>query len=636
MDLLTKISLKNKIFFSTLAVIVLLSIVIALLARWILVSGLTDGLKQRGLSIAYGVAEGCRSHMLTENIPELTCLMFDARQGERSPLIAYVFVVDKQNRVLAHSLITELPKWLPTVNTIYNEMPYNIKEIEVNAATIYDIAVPVKEGLYQIGTVHVGLQKSHIDTLINRLRNTFLGFIVGITVLFFWISHVLSTHVTRPIFQLVHIADEISRGNLDIQPDLGRVVRCRGASNGAIPPRIGDEVVHLATSFTHMTERLKLTEAKIRRSEGNYRSLFNSGPNPIFVLDRETLEILDANPSAEETYGYLITELKGMAFSNLGGLELSRLKQLPFSALAGPKDYVVMEKERHTTNGNRPIYVRLKACPARYRDREAIMVATTDITEFIEKEAYLVQAGKMTTLGEMSAGIAHELNQPLNAIRMGSDYLKMMVTENRPIADSDLAELADAMNEQVDRASQIINHLRNFGRKSDLAQHPVRFNEPIESVLAIIGQQLHLQNIGIKWDFDDTLPPVLANRNHLEQVFFNLISNARDAIIQSQLSGTRPRPGEIRIAAFRENDRAVATVTDNGTGIPEEIMDRIFEPFFTTKDVGKGMGLGLSIIYGLVRDHGGRIEVESKAGEYTTFKLSFPLMNPKGSQYSTP
>ncbi|MDX9785384.1 MAG: ATP-binding protein [Desulfobacterales bacterium] len=617
MDLFRQISLKNKIFFSTLAVILLLSIVIALLARWSLVSSLTDGLKQQGLGIAYAVAENCRRHILTENIPELTSLMFDARQGEESLLIAYVFVVDKENRVLAHSMVTALPNQLPAANPIAAESFYSIKALKIHAATVYDIAVPVKEGIYRIGTVHVGLQKSHIDALIGRLRTTFLGFIAGITILFFWISHLLAKQVTRPILQLVRVADEISRGNPDIAPDTDCPIRPRFA---------GDEVIQLANSFTNMTARLKHTEAEIRRSEDKYRSLFNSGPNPIFVLDKETLKILDANPNAEEFYGYSKSELRDMVFSQLGTFDHDRINQMAHGDTAGPIDCVVMEKERHINKENRWFFVKLKACPARYRDREVIIVAATDITEFIEQEAHLVQASKMTTLGEMSAGVAHELNQPLNAIRMGSDYLKMMVSENRPIPDSDLKELAEAMCAQVDRASRIINHLRNFGRKPDLAQHPVRFKEPIESVLAIIGQQLSLQNIEVQLALEDSLPPILANRNHLEQIFFNLISNARDAIIQSRATTPAARSGVIRIGSFRENDSAVLTVTDNGTGIPEDIRDRIFEPFFTTKDVGKGMGLGLSIIYGLVRDHGGRIDIESETGSHTTFKLSFPLM----------
>lgn len=664
-----KTSLKNKIFFSTLAVILLLSIVIALLARWTLVSSLTNGLKQRGLGIAFSIAENSRGYILTENRPELTSIMFDARQGERKSLIAYVFIVDKESRILAHSFITEFPKWLPTANPVTETSPHRIQALTIGPTPVYDIAVAVNEGIYQIATVHVGLKKSHIDVLVSKLRTTFLGFITAITILFFWISHLLSKHVTRPIFQLVRVSDEISRGHLDIKPDAGSEVRCWDVKhcdkkdcpahgNTALPcwyvdetacsdtvsqkfPEkletcqtcevyhrfVGDEVVQLAHSFANMTVRLKSSEVEIRESEGKYRSLFDSGPNPIFVLDRETLEIRDANPSAVETYGYPKEELIGMPFSKLGGFEYKEMKRMTAPSLAGPRDCIVTEKQRHLKRGDRPFFVKVKACPAWYGGRETIIVAATDITDSIEKDAQLVQASKMTTLGEMSAGIAHELNQPLNVIRMGSDYLKMMVGQNRFLSEKNLKLLANEISGQVDRASDIIKHLREFSRKPNPEQHPVHFSDPIESVLGIMGQQLKLQNIVVNRDLDETLPPLLANRYHLEQVFFNLISNARDAIIQSQTSATRDQSGIIAIRSFREQNQVVATVSDNGAGIPEEIQDRIFEPFFTTKDVGKGMGLGLSVIYGIVQDYGGRIAVDSARGKQTTFRLSFPMMS---------
>jgi histidine kinase len=144
-----------------------------------------------------------------------------------------------------------------------------------------------------------------------------------------------------------------------------------------------------------------------------------------------------------------------------------------------------------------------------------------DISDRVEAEAQLIQAGKMATLGEMSAGVAHELNQPLNAIRIGSDFLKKMVDRGESIAPKVLAKVSFEMGAQVDRAANIINHLREFGRKSDL--------DEMEK-LTVLGQQLKLRQIKVNLELDEDLPRILGVNNRLEQVFVNLVINARDSM----------------------------------------------------------------------------------------------------------
>jgi two-component system NtrC family sensor kinase len=607
------LSLKNKFFSSSLAVILLVSLLIALFTRWILISSLTAELKRRGLGIAQSIAESSTGYILTHNTAELTNLVFDARLSERRQVVAYSFVLDKQNEVLAHSFLHPFPVGFNLANPIDNELAQSIKLLALDENSVYDVAVPVKEGIYQIGSVHVGINKRHIDQLIGKLRTTFVGFVSLVTVVFFLISHWLSRYITRPITELIKISDDVSRGHFDLQTDLGQNYTSSG-----------DEVRQLADSFVNMTNRIKSSQDKLRESEGKYRSLFAGGPNPIFVVDHRTLDILDANPAAEEAYGYTKQELTRLNFSDLGPFEYREPNPVGEERGEWPKAHVVSSKVQYYKKGNQPFYVNVHASPARYQDRDAIIIATSDISETVEKDSQLIQASKMKTLGEMSAGIAHELNQPLNAIKMGSEYLNMMIEIGKGIDDRDLAEAVTEISAQVDRAADIIKRLRDFGRKADFTREKVDLNQPIKSVLDIVGKQLSLQNISLELALDETIPLILAHKNRMEQVIFNLITNARDAINQKQELGPDAGARLIRIRTFTEHQRVVLTVSDTGIGIPPSVREKIFEAFFTMKQMGEGMGLGLSITYGIVSDYSGDIQVESQEGVGATFKLTFP------------
>jgi len=207
---------------------------------------------------------------------------------------------------------------------------------------------------------------------------------------------------------------------------------------------------------------------------------------------------------------------------------------------------------------------------------------------------------------------------------MGSEYLNMMIERGKEISEKNLVEVSRQISEQVDRASEIIDRLREFGRKTDFAKEKVDINEAVRVAIGIVSQQFRLQNINIAIELDDSLPPVLARKTRIEQVIFNLVANARDAVIRGKKAGSGAAKPAIAIRSFYENERVTLTVADNGSGIPKDILDKIFEPFFTTKEVGSGMGLGLSISYGIVKEYNGNIDIQSKEDEGTTVKLTFP------------
>jgi len=221
-------------------------------------------------------------------------------------------------------------------------------------------------------------------------------------------------------------------------------------------------------------------------------------------------------------------------------------------------------------------------------------------------------------MGQVVAGIAHELNNPLNNIGLfvGNAIDLMMLGG----ADRErfLEELDSAM-QQVRKASEIISHLRTFGRAAPVTREPVAINEVIRRSLSLMQEQMRLRQIEVQVDLSASDPVVVGSAIQLEQVFINLLTNARDAV------ATAPER-VVSIQCGLTEDFAELSVSDTGPGIPVELEQRIFDPFFTTKEVGKGTGLGLSITYGILKEHHGTIWVaKNPPGEGATFVVQLPL-----------
>jgi C4-dicarboxylate-specific signal transduction histidine kinase len=238
--------------------------------------------------------------------------------------------------------------------------------------------------------------------------------------------------------------------------------------------------------------------------------------------------------------------------------------------------------------------------------------------ELREKQEQLVQAGKLATLGELTTGVAHELNNPLNNIGLFVGNVLDQVRLGRVDKGAVLRELESAM-EQVRKATAIISHLRTFGRPAPVALEEVDVDEVIERSLSLMQEQLRLRAIEVELDLCSDELLVLGNAIQLEQVFVNLLTNARDALSQS-------RGKTIRIGTSREGEWIKIRFADTGPGIPHEVQKRVFDPFFTTKEVGTGTGLGLSITYSILKEHGGRISVEPGRRRGASFLVELPVL----------
>ncbi len=366
----------------------------------------------------------------------------------------------------------------------------------------------------------------------------------------------------------------------------------------------------------------KLLEAELEKSEKKYHAIFDNIPNPVFVLDMESLEILDCNTSVASVYGYKKEEIISRSF-----LELFKPEELDhYQTLI--KTTSVINRVRHLGKNGETLFVNIRISPSEYPGEKVYLVTTSDITQRLEAEQQLIQASKMATLGEMATGVAHELNQPLSVIKTASRFFMKKINKGQKIADDVLLTMAQEIDSYVDRATKIINHMRQFGRPSDITLGKVQVNETLKKALEILGQQLKVRGIEIIWDLEPELPLIQADADRIEQVFINLLINARDAIDERWQSQPHQK-GEKQITLKTKSDSQGITVTvsDTGAGIPDSILDRIFEPFFTTKKVGQGTGLGLSISYGIIRDLKGSIQAFSRKDKGARFVIKFPRIN---------
>ncbi len=611
MSFFNKLSLKNKIFISCLGFILVVSIAIALFTRWLLISSLTTELKKRGTGIAQSIADNARVYMLTENRAELTAIAYDARLGNRKDIVRYLIISDNRGNILAHTFTTFFPDILKRVVRNREYEKKSIVSINIAKYQVFHVSVPVKEGLYTIGSVQVGLDKQHIEKLTSKLRLLFLSFLSAVTIIFFFLSHLLARHITKPVSSLIEYTDQLRKGNFD--------------TNGltSMPPRdigvSGDEIGKLTDSFIKMASKIRTSTRELMGSEKKYRSLFTAGPNPVFVISRKSFEILDVNQKASELFGFKRSELLTMNFFTMGSLEPDNfVRNYPED-----KSIVISSKVRFYKKDGSSIFVNIHASPAEYREEDVLIVAATDITELVEKDSQLIQASKMTNLEEMSAGIAHEINQPLNAIKMGSEYLLMMQERKKSVAKKDLNMVISEISAQVSRAAEIVNRLKKFSRKADFTREVINVNNCIRSVNKILGRQIALQNIDLNLMLDPSIPSVLAHNNRIEQVIFNLVTNAKDAVNQRIENSMDISRGKITISTFLEKGNVAMVISDNGTGIKTRDIDKIFESFYTTKKMGEGMGLGLPIIQGIVKDYNGTISIESEEGAGTSFKILF-------------
>jgi len=265
------------------------------------------------------------------------------------------------------------------------------------------------------------------------------------------------------------------------------------------------------------------------------------------------------------------------------------------------------------TPGGRRLVINASIAPlvGKTGTRLGRLILLDDITQRVRLEEQMVQTEKLTSLGLLAAGVAHEVNTPLAVI---SNYIQMLAKQ---IPEGDPRQKTiERIVKQTFRASEIVNNLLNFSRTGAAEFVEVDLNSVLEETLTLVQHPFKTAQVNVIKNYTEQLPPVLGSMTRLQQVFLNLFMNARDAM---------PSGGMLEVRTGAHNGSVAVEVTDTGSGIPAENLHRIFDPFFTTKATGRGTGLGLSVSYGIIKEHAGKVDVRSTPGKGTSFRLEFPV-----------
>jgi PAS domain S-box-containing protein len=360
--------------------------------------------------------------------------------------------------------------------------------------------------------------------------------------------------------------------------------------------------------------RMKADELeRMREFSENILESLNDG---LAVVNREN-RVVRWNRRLEELYGVRHEDAVGRRLGELFDPMFMEVLGSRREAVEGTAFYRVPLPTRHETS--RRLLVNVATTPLRDSDGAVAgtILVIEDISSRVQLEEQLQISEKMASIGLLAAGVAHEVNTPLTGI---SSFTQMLLQQAEP--EDPRTKVLEKIERQTFRAAKIVNGLLNLARPAKVDAGPIDLHAVINDVLSLLEHQLRNSSIQVRKELLPAGAIVQGTEYKLQQVFLNLFLNARDAM---------PRGGWLTIATSLGNDgTAVVEVSDTGSGIPPDQLSRIYDPFFTTKEIGKGSGLGLSITYGIVQEHGGAITCDSVVGQGTRFVLSLPMASAKG------
>jgi len=389
----------------------------------------------------------------------------------------------------------------------------------------------------------------------------------------------------------------------------------RDVSVSSGPFRVNGAIIGTVATLRDITDP-KRAQDTLARSEARYRHLVESASDAIVTLDANG-RFTTVNHAAENISGYKRDELVGQWFAPmLPDDDLPKALGHFQQALSGETG--LFESQFYRKDGEIRTISITYSTPQK---DEEVLCLIRDVTDQKMLQEQLIQSEKMSAIGQLVSGVAHELNNPLAGI---SAFAQLLLAEKRFPPDQRTA--AETIYSEARRASRIVQNLLTFARQHKAEKGPTAINQVLDDTLELRGYELRVRGIDVRREYDESLPDTMADAHQLQQVFLNLITNAEQAM--EQRDGHHHR---LTVRTRRSGEAIRIEVEDTGAGIPANLIERIFNPFFTTKPTGSGTGLGLSISLGIVREHEGKIWAENAQQGGARFLVELPVSQPRAS-----
>lgn len=396
----------------------------------------------------------------------------------------------------------------------------------------------------------------------------------------------------------------------------------RSRQFAAYGPQEQEVLERLAKQIAPAIENARLYE-EARRAEKNNRRLsaFNdriisSIPSALAVLRGHRRLVVSMNPACQKAFGLTSHEVEGRPIGEV--LPLEELDQAILEILEGGKPGRQTEiRYTPSDRDERWFAVSVTPLPTESEAEVEALLILNDVTEQKQQQEQLQETSRLASVGQLAAGVSHEINNPLTAV-LGFSLLALNADLSKEVR-SDI----ERVHTQAERASKIVQNLLSFARKHEPDRQYLQVATVLDRALELKSYDFRTNNIEVSREWSPDLPATMLDEHQMVQVILNILTNAEQAMVMSH------GKGRLRVRSFSEGDNIRISISDDGPGISPECLKRVFEPFFTTKEVGQGAGLGLSICYGLVEQHDGHLWGESHPGNGTTFHIEIPIVSPE-------
>ncbi len=643
-----RLRFRSKILLGIICIVLASGVVSSLLATRITADAMDGEMRRRGRALARTLAVRAVDPMLALDFLRLTTLVDELKVVSEDAM--YAFLLDKDGNVLAHTWKDGFPIDLKTANPVHDDM-LQVGMLDTGTQRIYDFAAPVLVAGVPYGEAHVGLSRAITTEAVNNMGAAiFVASSITLAIASL-AGLVFSRQVTHRLRVLRRHAEEVFKGNLDLQsgpehsrgcwdtmgcalkdcPAHGDTRRrcwylagtlCPECDPSEFPEKIhscrhckvyqdnaGDELQELAETFDVMAvtlkrhiDELKGAEEVLQQQQLRMRTILDATPDRVALLD-DHLRYLAVNKAFLEAEAKSLEDVLAKTDAELlADLEdqeeaRSRLAEASAALLSGK----TLHREAQRTVEGMSQWFHTTHVPVLDSTQKIVGVLRTvrDVTELRHYREQLIQSQKMESVGKLAGGVAHEINTPLGVILGLSQLLK-----EDALQDSPLFKDLETIERQTKICRKIVADLLGFSRQKESEKQEMCFNNSVMEVVQIVKHTFSLERIDIKTCMDDRMPIIIGDPEKLKQVWMNLMNNALAAMAGGGVL-------EVGTQLDIPQQQVRAWFADTGSGIKQLELTRIFEPFYTTKPVGEGTGLGLSVSFGIIEDHGGKIWAES-------------------------